>query len=352
MDNFYDGHNSDIEIVQYALKLIRFFARNQSRENNQQYQDNKFQILQQLVNKTKKLQDMKSPQIKKFYNDEGSIINVIRVFLTEPHPILRSNAIKFFRLILESEKISLQYIQYSIPIFIARSLERETKNSQENRQNTSSSSAYQEIDQSLKFIKKWIEITPKTFPKLLANSLVAFSENADEQIKQAAIEIIRKLAVGNPQLCAWSGGIKLLIECVIDHSLQELSDPIIHTLLYLLNEPDYRNLVKVYLDFPKLFGVFTDIDAPSKSAPKTQSQEDNRREMEQFEKTLNLAKKALITMLKTWKGLIYLGNQRIAMRSLVQTLRQPIHDKIRNAIYDIIGELLALGVKESSQLMQ
>jgi len=80
--------------------------------------------------------------------------------------------------------------------------------------------------------------------------------------------------------------------------------------LFLLNDPEYRNLIRVYLDFPKLFGVFTDIDCPPKTKPKQQSDEDYKKEIDAFEKQLKLAKKAIITILKTWKGLIYLGNSR------------------------------------------
>jgi len=79
----------------------------------------------------------------------------------------------------------------------------------------------------LKFIKRWIEAAPKTFPKLLANSLVAFAESTEEQYKAPSIEIVRKLAMGNPQQCAWSGGIKLLFDCVIDPNLAEQSDAIV-----------------------------------------------------------------------------------------------------------------------------
>jgi rapamycin-insensitive companion of mTOR len=51
---------------------------------------------------------------------------------------------------------------------------------------------------------------------MLANSLIAFAESADEYLKKPAIETVRKLALGYPELCAWSGGIRLLIDSVID----------------------------------------------------------------------------------------------------------------------------------------
>lgn len=57
------------------MRLIKFFAKN---KGTQLYNDNKAYLLQELVNKVKKLSEVKSPQLKNFYNEEGSIISVIR----------------------------------------------------------------------------------------------------------------------------------------------------------------------------------------------------------------------------------------------------------------------------------
>lgn len=68
-----------------------------------------------------------------------------------------------------------------------------------------------------------------------------------------------------------------------------------------------------------------------------------------FDAQVKLAKKALILIMKSWIGLIYLGNEKIALRSIIQSLRQPIKPNIRSAIYDIIGEMLAIGSVENHQ---
>ncbi|EGR30964.1 rapamycin-insensitive companion of mtor, putative [Ichthyophthirius multifiliis] len=56
-----------------------------------------------------------------------------------------------------------------------------------------------------------------------------------------------------------------------------------------------------------------------------------------------MAKKIIVSILKTWKGLIYLGYQKFLLRSLFQTLRQPIFEQVRTGIQEIIGELLSFG---------
>lgn len=43
--------------------------------------------------------------------------------------------------------------------------------------------------------------------------LILYKKN---YLNQGAVETVRKLALNNPELCAWSGGIKLLINSIID----------------------------------------------------------------------------------------------------------------------------------------
>lgn len=97
------------------------------------------------------------------------------------------------------------------------------------------------MQQALKLITKWIEVSPKNFSKYLANSLVAFTEQCDEQLKKAAVELIRKLALYHSELCAWCGGIKVLIESIVDPAVQDISESIVYTLLFLMNDPKQRN---------------------------------------------------------------------------------------------------------------
>ena len=38
------------------------------------------------------------------------------------------------------------------------------------------------------------------------------------------------------------------------------------TILFLINDPNYRNIIRLHLDLPKLFSIFTDVDLPLDSA--------------------------------------------------------------------------------------
>ena len=72
-----------------------------------------------------------------------------------------------------------------------------------------------------------------------------------------------------------------------------------------------------------------------------------------FSMQLDLCKKAIITILKSWVGLVYLGNEMKTLRSFIESLRQKIRPEIRTAIYEILESILTIGnnclrAKESS----
>jgi len=63
-------------------------------------------------------------------------------------------------------------------------------------------------------------------------------------------------------MCGWCGGIRILIDNAMEPSLSDISDQIVWTLLYLLNDPSARTTIRMYLDLSKWFSIFTEIDPP------------------------------------------------------------------------------------------
>lgn len=59
----------------------------------------------------------------------------------------------------------------------------------------------------------------------------------------------------------------------------------------------------------KIFWIFTDIDVnPDRVPQKTKTDEYGNNLKTRFSQQLDLSKKAVITIMKSWVGLIYLGN--------------------------------------------
>lgn len=70
------------------------------------------------------------------------------------------------------------------------------------------------------------------------------------------------MALKNPKLCAWSGGINLIIKSIIDPNIESLCETLAYTIIYLINEPTYRNTITAYLDLSKILCIFTDMELP------------------------------------------------------------------------------------------
>ena len=88
------------------------------------------------------------------------------------------------------------------------------------------------------------------------------AESCEDPLKKYAILTLRAFALNAPEMCSWCGGIRILIENAMEQSLSDISDQIVWTLLYLLNEPSARTTIRMYLDLSKWFSIFTEIDPP------------------------------------------------------------------------------------------
>ena len=137
------------------------------------------------------------------------------------------------------------------------------------------------------------------------------------------METLRKLAVRNPEVVADCGGMRILFEAIIDPSFEDSFESITYSLILLLNNPDTRSKLGKHLDFPQVFAVFTSSHQMQRKQVENKSQKQIKtRDMLKFNvRQLSQAKKIIIILLKSWKGLIYLANERFALKSLFHVLK-------------------------------
>lgn len=183
-------------------------------------------------------------------------------------------------------------------------------------------------------------ISPKTFPLCLSKNLAMLANYSDESTKKASLEIVRLLAVSNTEICQYGGGIKVLCDAIVDPAFESASASkyMMNTIIYLLNSPETRDHIIDHLQIPKIFSYFTDIDRSDTSDSK------KKEDPGIFEARLRLASNAILTFFKSWPGLIYLGNEKYSLKSLVEALRQPIKPLIRDYIFQLLEEILKIGV--------
>ena len=93
-------------------------------------------------------------------------------------------------------------------------------------------------------------------------------------------------------------------------SLESLSEDLTYTIIYLLNEPNSRNVIIHQLNIPKIFSLFTDI-----TTHKNDKNDKAANYLFNKETSLKLATKAIINFFKSWSGLIYLGWEMKSVKS-------------------------------------
>jgi rapamycin-insensitive companion of mTOR len=93
------------------------------------------------------------------------------------------------------------------------------------------------------------------FPVAFARSLVAISNHKDDNLRRVCIETLRELSVENPRVVAMVNGLTTLLDVVLEPASQDMAEPILMSLLYLLNDPKSR-YVDVFYHYLFLYYVF------------------------------------------------------------------------------------------------
>ena len=85
-----------------------------------------------------------------------------------------------------------------------------------------------------------MEVTPSVLPINFARSLVAIASHKEDNFSLLCLEALRQLASVNPKVVSRANGIKALFDAVLDPDNKDVAEPIMLTLLYLLNKPSSR----------------------------------------------------------------------------------------------------------------
>lgn len=142
--------------------------------------------LGQVFARIKQLIDIRSSQIPHLNNI--SIFRFTRHFLNDRDKEVRVLALRTFRYLASNEEVMQTLKQARVEHFIIRSFEAEGRS--------------QERIEACKLIKRWLEISPKNFPKSFINALIALSEMENDEFRELAIEALRLLSISNTLLVA------------------------------------------------------------------------------------------------------------------------------------------------------
>ena len=109
-----------------------------------------------------------------------------------------------------------------------------------------------------------------------------------------------------PKTAAHVGAIKECIERLTDLTLDGYRyEKISHALMLLINDPKIRVYFRPVVDLNKIFAIFTRPDGVDKD-PK-------RPILDKIEKEQKLAQNAIVNMLRSWQGVIYLTSSKLGL---------------------------------------
>lgn len=133
------------------------------------------------------------------------------ILLRERERSTRENSIKILKKLVKFDKQAcVLLLALKVEVLISFILEREYKHAQ----------VLKEREQSFKLILAWLEHDPATFPYLLGQTVATIARNAeDTQLRKMGIEAILTLCHTKPDMGASVGGIKIMVDTILDVSL-------------------------------------------------------------------------------------------------------------------------------------
>lgn len=273
--------------------------------------------LSEIFNCVKALIDAKNTEALTSLGRDSVFVFNIRAFLVHKEKDVRAICLRTYRYLATEPAFFQLLLNGKVDFLLIRSFETEGRTL--------------ERIEATKLIQHWVCSSPANFPKTLANALVALSCVDTDELKEMALDVLRCLSLANTQMLVWSGGLRVMVNSILDKNCKQV-ESITLTLMHLLNNPLLRVYIKPDVDFGKLFAVFTEIDSGIKES--------------EHEALLKLAKRAIVSMSRAWHGLIFLASS--GLKAMLRALNLPLKSYVKEAILETVRDMLTIA-SDSSQ---
>lgn len=245
------------------------------------------------------------------------------------------------RYIVKSEAAAEALCRVGLPLLLVRSLDVVLDNKLERLQ-------------GVRLLRQLLSATPSSFPVAASRCLVSIAKDGIQErdiLVRSCWAALAELTLLNPKASYEVGGISAILTSVMQgtHSAH-ISEALLSCILYMLNSPKLRVLLREDVDMQHFVSTFTDCYVPSISSSQHRSTDPSAESQEQRDARFTGARNALATLLRSWPGLIYLcrtpscgDTSPNGMQTLIETLHMPYPD-VRRHVMEIIFELLNLPV--------
>ncbi|XP_052097251.1 rapamycin-insensitive companion of mTOR-like [Mytilus californianus] len=200
---------------------------------------------------------------------------------------------------------------------------------------------------AIKLIRKIAHVAPQKLSSSLVYPLVAIGNDGNherDRMVRISLATICEIAFLNPELLALCGGISTIIRAALDcHQYPRINESLVSTILYLLNHPRTRHLIKFNTDLEQLLAPFTDCHYRFSADSSDGSTGEDK------EHRFASSKMAVIAIMKSWPGILrFCRPDGSGLQSIVGILYLPFPE-IRQGILDILYDLFRLQVPEFTE---
>ena len=248
----------------------------------------------------------------------SSLFKALRLLTVDKDPNCRAQTLRTLRYVLSSSTSVALFYHFSLDLFLIRALERESKYLWERLQ-------------AFKLYKKLFALSPSSLSRALVQSILAIAEQPKDDFRRVSLDALRELMLTVPRLVCSCNGMRVLVDSILDPACSDIAANLTLTLVFLLDQPSTRQHLRPSLDLVRLLSVFTDTSAPD-------SPDREARRL--------AAHRCVVTMMRSWPGILCLTHDPAALSSLVQVLALPVSVKgaswAREAVFDLLLEILSV----------
>mmetsp|Transcript_15192 Transcript_15192/g.45499 ORF Transcript_15192/g.45499 Transcript_15192/m.45499 type:complete len:1087 (+) Transcript_15192:76-3336(+) len=206
---------------------------------------------------------------------------------------LRTAALRVIRTYASVPNFLPVLFKLRLDVFISRCLER-GKDLESDRA------------EALNVIRAILQHASELVPRGIINTLVALAEQADDACHAVGLSILCEAAVRRPELISLCGGIRTIVQSA-SRVRKALQETVVITILYLFNDISSRKYLRSSgAELRTALSPLTDI---------------HEIEGVYKEKVWMTTRTALVTMMRSWAGLICLTSDDLCLRAMVNVLR-------------------------------
>ncbi|CAO3591777.1 unnamed protein product [Absidia cylindrospora] len=244
------------------------------------------------------------------YYSKKKLVACLRQCIASPNTEVRVLGLRALRHLVDDQFDVELMMQMQIDIFIVRAMAREQDSHELER------------EQTLKLVRSFLQYNgAKHISQNVVRTVVAVAEQTDGRLRNICLETIAELAILDTGLTVRSGGLRVIIQALLDGQLN-MTEVLSYALLYILDSPDRRTYLRPDVELETIVAPFTE---SSKGA--------------NYEERLKNSAKVITLFLKNWSGVLYMcANNMRAARSVVQALRTP-GIETKNLVLDMFFDI-------------